>query len=149
MATIEFRSLNDTPSFVLRDRIPEGPLREHIGESELDNEVRVYFAGGLSNLQMFEAALEPNCGPEPHAHHEDEIVYVLEGEMRFGRRVLGPGDCAHIPAYTLYSFRAGPQGLRFLNFRARANGVFISKEELLALRKKGGPEAGQEGGRKS
>jgi quercetin dioxygenase-like cupin family protein len=141
MAKIEFRTLEDTPPFVLRDRIPEGPLRDHIGESELDNRVRMYFPGGADQLQMFEAMVEPNCGPDPHAHHEAEIIFVLEGEMHFGRRVLTPGSSAFIPAYTLYSFRAGPKGLRFLNFRARANGVFISKEELMAMRRSGDEES--------
>jgi hypothetical protein len=42
-----------------------------------------------------------------------------------------------IPKYTLYSFRAGSRGLRFLNFRARANGIFISKDELTAMRDRG------------
>ena len=143
MAKIEFRMLEDTPAFVLRDRIPAGPLRDHIGESELDNSVRMYFPGGSEQLQMFEAILEPNCGPDPHAHHEAEIVFVLEGEMHFGRRVLTPGSSAFIPAYTLYSFRAGPEGLRFLNFRARANGVFISKDELMAMRHSGAGEPDQ------
>jgi hypothetical protein len=137
MAKIEFRTLEDTPVYVVRDRVPEGPLREHIGESELDNQVRMYFPGSADELQMFEAILEPNCGPDPHAHHEDEIVYVVEGEMHFGRRVLTPGCSVRIPKYTLYSFRAGPQGLRFLNFRARANGIFISKDELMAMRDRG------------
>jgi mannose-6-phosphate isomerase-like protein (cupin superfamily) len=137
MAKIDFRTLEDTPSFVTRDRVPEGPLREQIGESELDNQIRMYFPGDPTHLQMFEAMLEPNTGPKSHAHHEDEIVFVLEGEMHFGSRVLRPGDCAHIPAYTLYSFRAGPEGLRFLNFRARANGVLISKEELRTVREQG------------
>ena len=94
----------------------------------------MYFPGGSDALQMFEVILEPGTGPDAHAHHEDEIVHVLAGEMHFGNRVLTPGCAAMIPAYTLYSFRAGPEGLRFLNFRARANGVYISKDELVALR---------------
>jgi quercetin dioxygenase-like cupin family protein len=130
---ITFRTLEESPEFVIRDRIPEGPLRDQIGDSELDNKIRMYFPGGPDDLQLFEAAVEPNCGPESHAHHVDEIIYVLQGEMHFGRRVLHPGSSVHIPAYTLYSFRAGANGLRFLNFRARANGIFITKDELRAV----------------
>ena len=81
--------------------------------------------------------MEPGTGPDSHAHHEDEIVFVLEGEMHFGNRVLHPGECAMIPKFTLYSFRAGPEGLRFLNIRPRANGVYISKDELMQMREEG------------
>src|SRR5262249_59718587 len=93
--------------------------------------------GGPDALQMFEVEMEPNHGPHPHAHAEDEIMFVLEGEMHFGRRVLTPGASAYIPAYTLYSFRAGPNCLRFLNFRARTASPFFTTEELRARQQAG------------
>jgi quercetin dioxygenase-like cupin family protein len=135
MPAIEFRTPEDTPAVALRDRLPEGPVGERIRPEQLDNTTRMYFPGGPDSLQMFEVWVEPNCGPSAHAHQEAEIIYVLEGELHVGRRVLTAGCAVHIPALTLYSFQAGPEGLRFLNFRARANGVFVSKEELLEKRK--------------
>jgi hypothetical protein len=39
------------------------------------------------------------------------------------------------PAHTLYSFRAGPDGARFLNTRPRADSTYITKDELVAMRK--------------
>lgn len=53
-----------------------------------------------------------------HSHSEDEIIFVTDGEIRLGQRLYGPGTALAIAADTLYSFTAGPDGLRFVNFRA-------------------------------
>jgi hypothetical protein len=53
-----------------------------------------------------------------HSHSEDEVIFVTDGHMRLGARLLGPGVAVAIPAETLYSFGVGPQGLSFVNFRA-------------------------------
>lgn len=53
-----------------------------------------------------------------HSHSEDEIIFVTDGQMRLGQRLYGPGTAIAIPAQTLYSFGVGPDGLRFVNFRA-------------------------------
>jgi hypothetical protein len=78
------------------------------------------------------------CDPDQqfnsHAHEEDEIMFVLEGELHIGRRVLPYGSAIFIPAHTLYAFRSGPTGLTFLNFRPRADGTYITRAELAAPR---------------
>ncbi|HUD27521.1 MAG TPA: hypothetical protein VMQ93_01530 [Novosphingobium sp.] len=72
-----------------------------------------------------------------HSHSEDEIIVVLGGAMRLGGRLVGPGTALAIAADTLYSFTAGPDGLSFVNFRARrpgdirfANGPSMNEPEL-------------------
>jgi hypothetical protein len=55
-----------------------------------------------------------------HSHTEDEIIFVTDGQIRLGSRMCGPGTALAIAANTLYAFTAGPTGLRFVNFRARA-----------------------------
>ena len=57
-----------------------------------------------------------------HAHSEDEIIFVIDGEIRLGNRLHGPGTAVAIAADTLYSFTAGPAGLSFINFRAGTPG---------------------------
>ncbi len=57
-----------------------------------------------------------------HSHSEDEIIVVLEGSMRLGSRLVGPGTALAIAADTLYSFTPGPDGLSFVNFRAHRPG---------------------------
>jgi hypothetical protein len=69
-----------------------------------------------------------------HSHSEDEIIFVIDGEIRLGNRLYGPGTAVAIAADTLYSFTTGPDGLSFINFRAGtpgdiqfANGMAISE----------------------
>jgi hypothetical protein len=54
-----------------------------------------------------------------HSHSEDEVIFVTDGHMRLGQRLYGRGSAIAIPAQTLYSFGVGPEGLKFVNFRAR------------------------------
>jgi hypothetical protein len=51
------------------------------------------------------------------------------------------GSSAMFPGKTLYGFSAGPEGLRFLNFRARRDATFHTKEQFMAQRKKAGTSA--------
>lgn len=53
-----------------------------------------------------------------HSHSEDEIIFVVSGAIRLGRKLFPAGTAIAIPAETLYSFTAGPDGLAFVNFRA-------------------------------
>ncbi|RYE40126.1 MAG: hypothetical protein EOP21_09865, partial [Hyphomicrobiales bacterium] len=53
-----------------------------------------------------------------HSHSEDEIIFVVSGEIRLGRKLYPEGTAIAIAADTLYSFTAGPEGMRFINFRA-------------------------------
>lgn len=69
-----------------------------------------------------------------HSHSEDEIIFVVDGEIRLGNKLYGPGTAVAIAADTLYSFTTGPAGLSFINFRAGtpgdirfANGMAISE----------------------
>jgi hypothetical protein len=110
-------------------------MREKLGEGELATAVRVFHPGGPDTLQLFEVNVEPDGVIEQHAHQEDEIIFVLEGELHLGRRVLSPGCSVHIPGLTLYTFRAGPNGLRFLNFRGRQDTTYITKDEIMAMRR--------------
>jgi len=95
---------------------------------------RTHHAGSDTELQMFEVRVPPGFVTESHAHDEDEIIFVLEGEMKLGARVLRSGSSAMIPGKTLYGFTAGADGLRFLNFRARRDSTFHTKEEFVAQR---------------
>jgi quercetin dioxygenase-like cupin family protein len=54
-----------------------------------------------------------------HVHSEDEIIRVLDGELRLGRMTLRPGMSIAIPGGARYSFRT-PGGYSFLNYRRDA-----------------------------
>jgi hypothetical protein len=69
-----------------------------------------------------------------HSHTEDEVIFVLDGQMQLGQKLVGPGTAIAIAADTLYSFNVGPEGLSFVNFRAGmpsdihfANGMTMSE----------------------
>ena len=71
-------------------------------------------AAGLTQFGVNLATIEPGgISAQRHWHtHEDEFVYVLEGEMVLitdaGEEIMGPGDCA--------GFRAGdPDGHHLVN----------------------------------
>jgi quercetin dioxygenase-like cupin family protein len=134
MPAMMFRSPEDTPEVVVGNVLPQGRLRAKLSDEEMEHRHRMFHPGGPEALQLFEIAVDPGRGARAHAHAEDEIIYVLEGEAHFGNRVVKAGGSVYIPAHTLYSFRAGPKGLRFLNFRARANSAYFTKEELQDVR---------------
>jgi quercetin dioxygenase-like cupin family protein len=130
---------------VQRDRIPAKAALGKDGESYAlvdvgDDEhpelsrVRHMHPGSDVELQLFEATLPPGTEAGSHAHMTDEIIFVLDGEMIVGARTLGPGDSVYIGAETLYAFKAGATGLRFLNFRGRHDDTHLSKEELMVRR---------------
>lgn len=96
----------------------------------------VHFPGSADHLQLFQISLEPDEVVEPHGHHEDEIVYVVEGELRFaGDRICGVGSAVFVPGLTVYGFQAGPAGARFLNFRARHDSGMLSPVNVSELRR--------------
>jgi quercetin dioxygenase-like cupin family protein len=113
----------------------DAPKGSTVTEEEQDTqELRMYFPGGPEDLQLFEVRVQPGGRTQSHAHTESEIIYVLEGDVEFGGRSVPAGSAINVPGNTLYSFRAGPNGLRFLNFRGRRDFTFISKDDFMADR---------------
>ncbi len=84
--------------------------------------------GSESVPQLIELRMHPHEEIELHCHDEDEIMYVLSGEMRIGSRTVGPGACIYIGGGVFYGFKAGPEGVHFLNFRGHADGSFHQPE---------------------
>jgi mannose-6-phosphate isomerase-like protein (cupin superfamily) len=103
-----------------------------LSEEELKSSYAVHEPGDGETLQLFEVDFEPGCRVQVHAHDEDEIIYVLKGELHFGRQVLRPGSSLFIRGKAFYSFSAGPEGLRFLNFRPKADRAYHKRGELAA-----------------
>ena len=60
----------------------------------------------------------PGARYEPHAHENDESLWVLDGEMTFevagSSYRLGPGDRLQLPAGTRHAATAGLQGATYL-----------------------------------
>lgn len=96
---------------------------------------RFHHAGSETSPQLIEIKLPPGDKVAPHAHDEDEIIVVLEGELLLGARTVESGGSVYVPGNTLYSFTAGPTGLRYLNFRPRQDLSFRTKAQVVAARR--------------
>jgi quercetin dioxygenase-like cupin family protein len=106
----------------------------HVSTDTPEIEQGMFFQGSDTEPQMFEVFLPPNYVGQQHAHSRDEIIAVLEGELEFGARTLTAGAAVSVPADTLYGFKVGPEGVRFLNFRSRGGADYQTKETFLSRR---------------
>jgi hypothetical protein len=95
---------------------------------------RQHHLGGDDELNLFEVRLPPNVKVDLHAHTEDEIIFILAGQISVGNRVLGPGDSVFIAGMTLYGFRAGPSGVTYANFRPRLDYTNYNSEQFYEYR---------------
>jgi quercetin dioxygenase-like cupin family protein len=109
------------------------PLVQPKGNGSLSS--RMLHPGAEDELQLVEVNLSPGTIAESHAHELSEIIFVLDGQLRFGATVLNPGDSVQIAGMTLYGFEAGPEGVRYLNFRPRQDRTFYKREELTEFKK--------------
>jgi quercetin dioxygenase-like cupin family protein len=129
-----------TVRIVEADSIAWQPVHEAVApevaarmsRAERDADVRIMHPGRDGELQLFEAHIAAGEEVSLHAHAADEIIYILAGELQIGRKHLGAGASVFIAGNTLYGFRAGPDGVRFLNFRGQANTSFITRDEFIA-----------------
>jgi quercetin dioxygenase-like cupin family protein len=93
-----------------------------------------YFPLEGGTLQLFQIDMGPDAEVEPHAHTEDEIIYILGGTILVGARTLGAGDALYVAKDTLYGFKTGPDGCTFLNFRPTDKVGYLAKDQFLARR---------------
>src|SRR4051812_37951675 len=108
MGTIRFVAAEE-PSYVrvsdMYDESSEAAarMRAKIPQEEMDGQaVGFIFPGGEDELQLFEVRCDPDVTFNTHAHDEDEIMYVLRGEIILGRRHYPAGSAIYIPGKTLY-----------------------------------------------
>jgi len=71
-------------------------------------------AGGYSLLCVRYA---PDAVVPRHRHDVAQVVLVLEGELWQGNRRFGPGMGYFTPAGSAYAVKAGPDGVRLVEFR--------------------------------
>lgn len=105
--------------------IPMGWMRDHIDPTELEGQLSFHEVGDAETPQLMEMRLNAHTLIAPHSHDMGEIIYVVEGSLRWGDSVLEAGGSMFIPANTPYSFHAGDQGVRLLNIRSREDHSFI------------------------
>ena len=71
------------------------------------------------SYSLMEELCPRDSGPPPHTHDQDEVIYVLEGELTViagAERVSAKaGALAYIPAQCVHSFRVDSEQARLLN----------------------------------
>lgn len=72
------------------------------------------------------AVAEPGWTSRDHLHDEDEIVYIIEGELTWDDgQTFRAGDVVIHEANTRYQLKAGPQGAKFIGFGGKVGTVFF------------------------
>jgi len=131
MAKIEFSDPETEPFRRVGDFVSD-EMGAKLAPGELDSEVRSHHPGDADRLQMFEVRAAADAAFNAHSHDEDEIILVVEGELHAGSHVVGPGGSMYVDGGTVYAFRAGPEGLRFFNFRPHLDATYHSRAESRA-----------------
>lgn len=101
---------------------PNGPRPPH---------VEPYFAGRIEThdlvshkdtdgMRLSVLRLAPGTVLPRHSHNVDYIEFVLEGEIHYGNRVVGPGGGVFRPAGAPYTYKVGPGGATILDIRAHS-----------------------------
>jgi quercetin dioxygenase-like cupin family protein len=99
-------------------------LAELLDPGELASTIALHDPGGPTEPELIELRLEPGALIVPHSHDGPEIFYVAAGEILVGQRRLEAGSSLTVPAGCGYSFRAGPEGARLVEFRPTADRSF-------------------------
>ena len=72
-----------------------------------------------------------------HSHSSDCLYYIVAGQLVMGKRELGPGDGFFLPADQPYAYRAGPEGVKLLEFRHQADfDMKIYEKDMAQFREK-------------
>jgi quercetin dioxygenase-like cupin family protein len=131
MAAIEFTT-HDGDTYTRVGDLANDETAAKLSPGELDSVYRSHHPGAEDRLQLFEVRAPANATFNAHSHDEDEIILVVDGELRAGSHVIGPGGSMYVSGGTVYSFRAGPEGLRFFNFRPRLDATYRTPAETRA-----------------
>jgi len=98
--------------FDWREASPDWPGRAGPGEPTVWFKMLMARSPGLPNVQR--VRFEPKHFEPPHTHDEDEVIFLIGGELQFGDRKLAMGDTLFVPKNTRYSLRAGDAGTEFV-----------------------------------
>ena len=80
----------------------------------------LFWQGGPDGMSLVHAWFGPHFPLFRHSHPKfgDCLYYVLSGQVVMGNRVLKAGDGFFVPNGMPYKYKAGPEGVEVLEFRA-------------------------------
>jgi quercetin dioxygenase-like cupin family protein len=77
----------------------------------------VFAEAGATGMSIVKVWFKSGYILPAHSHSSDCLYYVVAGQVRMGKHLLGPGDGFFLPADHAYSYEAGPEGVELLEFR--------------------------------
>jgi len=91
-------------------------LNEFLGNGTI--EVQVLLNQTDANGYSLQGVKYPPHAYIPRHHHDaDQVVFVLEGELSQGNKVVKAGSGYYTPAGNAYAVKAGAEGVRLIEFR--------------------------------
>ena len=80
----------------------------------------LFAQGGPNGMSLTHVWFGPDFQLFRHSHpaYGDCLYYVLTGSIIMGSKTLGPGDGFFVPNGLPYKYKAGPEGVQVLEFRA-------------------------------
>jgi quercetin dioxygenase-like cupin family protein len=87
---------------------------------------------GAASANMQRTEYFPGHHEAPHSHPEDEILFILSGQIHFGRDVLGEGDAIFVPKDKTYSLHTGDSGCTFVRVGLSSHASSMSEADLSA-----------------
>lgn len=119
--TLDEAGMMQTPALREDVVVSPGTMEALEDRSERTSHLTVPFRqAGPGGLSLVEASFAPGYLLPRHSHSADCLYYVVSGSIVMGQRHLGPGDGFFVPAGQPYSYRAGPEGVKVIEFRTDA-----------------------------
>lgn len=125
---IHFFDLHDTAEVLVEDAEKYCEYPETIRNSDIDLHeyhketcwMQILVSDAENDgLSLGAYRFPPHFSFPRHWHDSDQIIYVLEGLLIQGNRVMHPGEGYFTRAGVPYTFTAGPAGVKFLEFRPK------------------------------
>ena len=119
------RGFGDLSALINDDRSNEeevvqvvGEMVRHIVSGSITTSL--FAQGGPDGMSLTHVWFGPDFPLFRHSHpgYGDCLYYVLTGSIVMGSRTLGPGDGFFVPNGLPYKYKAGPEGVQVLEFRA-------------------------------
>lgn len=131
----------------LLDDNDEGEVRDAIGEmvraiAPGTVTTPLFGQGGKDGMSLVHVWFGPDFPLFRHSHPRfgDCLYYVIAGEVVLGSQRLGPGDGFFVPNEMPYKYKAGPDGVEVLEFRAGGgvkggSGMKLDERSVAGIRK--------------
>jgi quercetin dioxygenase-like cupin family protein len=136
--TLEESGMMHAPTFVEPQASAEPLPPEFAQRSSAAAHLTVPFRQeGPGGFSLVTVEFGPGFLLPRHSHDSDCLYYIVAGELIMGTRTLGPGDGFFLPADQPYAYRAGPQGVKLLEFRHQASfDIKIHEKDMARYRGK-------------